>query len=667
MPKKKKTDMIEIDPLLAPYRKDLERRMEYYSEKKKELLGGESSLTSFANGSLYYGFHCAPEGWYYREWAPHAQKMSLIGDFNGWNGESNPMKPVGNGNWEVFIPGRESLPHMSCVKVRVTADSKSFDRIPAYIHRVIQQEKSSNFNGQIWNPPCPYEWKNDRVKALRRPPVIYECHIGMASEEPKIATYEEFRRNILPYIQKNGYTAIQLMAVMEHPYYASFGYQVTNFFAASSRYGTPEELKALIDEAHGMGLAVFLDLIHSHAAGNALEGLNYFDGTSYQYFHEGGQGDHPAWGTKLFDYGKKEVLHFLLSNLKYWMEEYRFDGFRFDGVTSMLYHNHGLGECFDSYQKYFSMNTDIDAVYYLQLANELIKELDPQSVTIAEDMSGMPGMCIPVKKGGLGFDYRLAMGVPDFWIHTVKQRDEDWDLGRLWYELTTRRPREKNIGYCESHDQALVGDKTLMFWLADKEMYWHMAKDSRNAVIDRAIALHKLIRLSSFSLAGEGYLNFMGNEFGHPEWVDFPREGNQNSYQYARRQWSLVKSPFLCYEYLLRFDNAMIGLLKKNQFFRSVPVLEQIDHQRRLLCYRRGKLLFAFNFHWNQEMEVCLRPSEGCRLYLALDSGWQLFGGEGRRPRTKRLMVKNGECFLRLPPRTAVVCQEKEEKSGCKA
>lgn len=169
-------------------------------------------------------------------------------------------------------------------------------------------------------------------------------------------------------------------------------------------------------------------------------------------------------GYKTFNYGKPEVIHFLLSNIKFWLNEYHFDGFRFDGVTSMLYRNHGLGVSFDSYEKYFSMNTDIEAITYLQFANELIKEINPNSISIAEDMSGMPGMCIPIKDGGIGFDYRLAMGVPDFWIKTISNlSDEDWDLGKMWYELTTRRPGEKNIGYCESHDQALVGDKTIIF------------------------------------------------------------------------------------------------------------------------------------------------------------------------------------------------------------
>ena len=282
-------------------------------------------------------------------------------------------------------------------------------------------------------------------------------------------------RDILPRIKKDGYNTVQLMAVMEHPYYASFGYQVSNFFAASSWYGTPDDLKALINEAHAMGLSVLLDLVHSHAVKNTAEGINGFDGRDDQFFKEGSAGDHPAWGSKVFDYGKNGVVHFLLSNVRFWLEEYHFDGFRFDGVTSMIYLDHGLGSAFTDYRQYFSMNTDVQAVAYLQLAAELTHEFKRGALCVAEEMSGMPGMCLPVKDGGIGFDYRLSMGLPDFFIKTIKEKqDGQWNIGRLYYELISRRPGEKNIAYCESHDQALVGDKTLMFRLADKEMYWGM-------------------------------------------------------------------------------------------------------------------------------------------------------------------------------------------------
>ncbi|MGI5893328.1 MAG: alpha-amylase family glycosyl hydrolase [Candidatus Merdivicinus sp.] len=657
--KKSSLKILQTDPALAPFAGDLQLRMHLYHTTRNRL-AGDGLLADFANGSLYYGFQPGRTGWYYREWAPGAEKMSLVGDFNDWDPTKNPMKKLKNGNWEVFVRGKNTIPHGSFVKVRVTSHGRSFDRIPLYIHR-IHQFPDGSCTGQFWNPADPYQWQYpDFSPSPECPLLIYETHIGMATEREGIGTYREFTQTVLPRIQKEGYNTIQLMAIMEHPYYASFGYQVTNFFAASSRFGTPEELKELIDTAHGMGIAVLLDLVHSHACPNTNEGINDFDGTDYQFFHAGEKGNHPAWGTKLFNYGKNEVLHFLLSNLKYWLDEYHFDGFRFDGVTSMLYHHHGLGEAFDSYEKYFTMATDTEAVTYLQLANALIREVKPSAITIAEDMSGMPGMCRPIEEGGIGFDYRLAMGVPDFWIKTLtSKRDEDWDLGQMWYQLTTRRPGEPNIGYCESHDQALVGDKTIMFRLADKEMYWHMDNASNSPIIERAIAYHKLIRLVTGALAGEGYLNFMGNEFGHPEWIDFPREGNNWSYQHARRQWSLADNGYLRYRNLLWFDEAMIALLKElNIKAHPAAELEFINHDAKLMVFHKGGYTFAFNFNPTRVQRLSLATSCERVCPILLNTEWQKFGGhlpDGPESRTVQSGILGKYIDITLPPRSAVV------------
>lgn len=647
---KEKIKLLEIDPYLEGFAGDIDLRMNLYKNKRSQLVSEDAKLSDFANGYLYYGIHKTEDGYVYREWAPNASAMHLFGDFNNWNRESHPMTNIGNGNWEIKLKGHDTLKHEQNIKVLVTADNVSFDRIPAYMNRVCQSPVDGTFAGQVWLPEKEYEWTDgDFFKKKKiKTPFIYECHIGMATEEERIGTYNEFKEQILPRVLKDGYNCIQIMAIMEHPYYASFGYQVTNFFAPSSRFGTPEELKSLIDTAHSMGIAVFLDIIHSHAAKNTNEGLSHFDGTEYQYFHSGGKGMHPAWDTRLFNYGKNEVIHFLLSNVKYWIEMFHFDGFRFDGVTSMLYHDHGLGESFDNYGKYFSWNTDVEAITYLQLANEVIHEVNPNAVTIAEDMSGMPGMCIPIKDGGVGFDYRLAMGVPDFWIKTIsKERDENWNMDKMWYELTTRRPQEKNIGYCESHDQALVGDKTIMFWLADKEMYWCMDKYNQSSVIERAMDYHKIIRLVTSSLSGEGYLNFIGNEFGHPEWVDFPREGNGDSHKYAKRQWSLVDRDDLKYQFLNKFDNAMIKLLKDNDVLLSVPELIQIHNDNKLLVYRKAGLIFAFNFHTWITHEVYV--PYGDKYEILLDSDNPEFGGRGR------VNAGSADKTFIIPPRTGIV------------
>jgi len=626
--------IMEIDPYLKPFESDLNLRMKSYTSLKSKLLHDNQTFKSFASGDLYYGFHLMRDGWIYREWAPEADALYLIGDFNYWDPETHPLQRLENGNWEIFLPGLQALKHMSFVKVRVVAKGESRDRIPLYIKRTVQDPITHDFMGQIWKPDYDFKWKDSEFHVDSALPLfIYEAHVGMAQEKEGIGTFNEFTENILPRIKAEGYNTIQLMAIMQHPYYASFGYQVSNFFAVSSWFGTPEELKVLINTAHLMGIAVLLDLVHSHSIKNIAEGINEFDGTDYQFFHTGIKGNHPAWGTKLFNYGKPEVLHFLLSNIKFWLEEYHFDGYRFDGVSSMLYHHQGLGVSFTNYSKYFSMDTDIEAITYLQFANELIGEVKPSAITIAEDMSGMPGMCLPVSYGGIGFDYRLSMGVPDLWVKLLKELpDEKWSMRQIWHELTSRRPCEKNIGYSESHDQALVGDKTLMFRLGDKEMYFHMLKNDDNLIIRRAMELHKLIRFITITLGGEGYLNFMGNEFGHPEWIDFPREGNNWSYHYARRQWSLMENKELKYEYLSNFDREMLNLLKTYNVL-SATDLENLwmDEDNKMIAFKKGGLVFLFNFNQSVSFANYELPTDEMGEYKVMfNSDEVMFGGMHR-------------------------------------
>ncbi len=632
--KNKQIKIMEIDPYLKPFESDLNLRMESYTSCKKKLLGDRQSFESFANGDLYYGFHLIRDGWIYREWAPGADALYLIGDFNSWNPETHPLLRQENGNWEIFLPGLQALKHMSYVKVRVVSKGVSRDRIPLYIKRTVQDAITDDFVGQIWQPDYDFKWQDSEFHIDSEEPLfIYEAHVGMAQEKEAMGTFNEFTENILPRVKAAGYNTIQLMAIMQHPYYASFGYQVSNFFAVSSWFGTPEELKALINTAHLMGISVLLDLVHSHSIKNIAEGINEFDGTDYQFFHTGIKGNHPAWGTKLFNYGKPEVLHFLLSNIKFWLEEYHFDGYRFDGVSSMLYHHQGLGVAFTDYSKYFSMDTDIEAITYLQFANDLIREVKSNAVTIAEDMSGMPGMCLPVSYGGIGFDYRLSMGVPDLWVKLLKELpDEKWSMRQIWHELTSRRPQEKNIGYSESHDQALVGDKTIMFRLADKEMYFHMLKNDDNSIIRRAVELHKLIRFITITLGGEGYLNFMGNEFGHPEWIDFPREGNNWSYHYARRQWSLMENKELKYEYLSNFDREMLTLLKTYNVLRATDLQNLwTDEENKLLTFIKGGLVFLFNFNPTVSFaEYELPTGEMGEYKIIFNSDEVMFGGQSR-------------------------------------
>ncbi len=656
--------ILELNPQLAPFAGDIDLRMFLYRATRDRILPEGQKILDFANAHEFFGFHHVDGGWYYREWAPSAYQLYLEGDFNHWNQTSHPLTSIGNGNWEIFLPGDDALWDGCKVKTVVDANMTRTEHIPLYARRVVQDKKTITFCAEVVDDRKKFAWTDTGFKG-EESLFIYEAHVGMAQEEGKVGTYREFADLILPRIKKAGYNTVQLMAIMEHPYYGSFGYQVSNFFAASSWFGKPEDLKYLINTAHAMGIRVLLDVVHSHAVKNTAEGINMFDGTTWQFFHDGSKGDHPAWGTKCFDYGKTGVLHFLLSNLKFWMTEYHFDGFRFDGVTSMLYHDHGLGTDFNTNDKYFSFNTHTEAITYLQLANELIHQVNPAAITIAEDMSGMPGMCLPIADGGIGFDYRLAMGLPDMWIRTVKeQKDEFWDIFKMWCEMCMRRPGENTVAYVESHDQALVGDKTMIFRLADAAMYTDMEKNTHNPVIDRAIALHKMIRLFTMAGGGEAYLNFMGNEFGHPEWIDFPREGNGWSFKYCRRQWSLRDNPNLKYEWLGQFDEDMIHLAKEAKLFdQRMGNLRLIDSNRQIIVFYRKGLLFAFNFsptHSYTDVSVSLPAIADYEVALCSDDS--KYGGNDliAHMKYKANVDEKGNSTVRLylPARTAVVLRE---------
>ena len=621
--------ILKSDSWLAPYAEAIRGRYEYFESVEKKLVPEGQSLSGFATGYLYFGLHRLTDGWIFREWAPNATAIFMIGDFNNWQRHPDyQLKKMQNGIWEVRLP-EYAIAHSQLYKLLVEWEGGSGERIPAWARRVVQDDTTKIFSAQVWSPFLPYKFKNAKFKPKTDPLLIYECHIGMSSSEEKVSTYEEFRTSVLPRISRAGYNCIQIMAIQEHPYYGSFGYHVSSFFAASSRFGTPEELKHLIDDAHEMGISVIMDIVHSHAVRNEVEGLGRFDGTPYQYFHGGSKREHPAWDSLCFDYAKPSVLHFLLSNCKFWLEEYKFDGYRFDGVTSMLYRSHGLGEDFNGYESYYNMNQDGDAICYLTLANKLIHEVNPNAITVAEEVSGMPGLATKVEDGGIGFDYRMAMGIPDFWIKMIKEvKDEDWKVGHIFWELTNRRADEKTISYAESHDQALVGDKTIIFRLIDAEMYWHMQRGDNTLIVDRGVALHKMIRLITATTINGGYLNFMGNEFGHPEWIDFPREGNGWSHKYARRQWELVDNEKYLYNALGEFDRAMIALINSVSEFNETPVQQLWSKEDdQVLAYQRGDLVFVFNFNGSKSFTDYGILADKGSYKIVLNTDESIFGG----------------------------------------
>lgn len=666
--------LVQNDPYLQPFEEAICGRHEHFLWKEKQLTqGGKASLVDFANGHEYFGLHKTPEGWVFREWAPNATAIYLVGDFNDWAEDEEYLakRISANGVWELELPSK-AMKHADLYKMHVYWDNGMGERIPAWCRRVVQDEKTGIFSAQVWEPKDSFKWAKKTFKPNTAPLLIYECHIGMSQDAEKVGTYTEFKENVLPRIIEDGYNCIQIMAIQEHPYYGSFGYHVSSFFAPSSRFGTPEELKSLIDTAHQHGIAVIMDIVHSHAVKNEVEGLGNLAGDPNQFFYPGDRHEHPAWDSLCFDYGKDEVIHFLLSNCKYWLEEFRFDGFRFDGVTSMLYYSHGLGEAFCEYADYFNGHQDDNAICYLTLANKLIHEVNPHAITIAEEVSGMPGLAARIEHGGYGFDYRMAMNIPDYWIKTIKeQKDEDWKPSSIFWEVKNRRADEKTISYCESHDQALVGDKTLIFRLIDADMYWHFKKGDENDVAHRGIALHKMIRLVTLSTINGGYLNFMGNEFGHPEWIDFPREGNGWGYKYARRQWNLVDNNELDYHYLGDFDKAMLQTVKIEKNFNQTDIQEIWHHDGdQILAFMRGDLVFVFNFNPTQSFVDYgfLVPTGTYNVILNTDA--VEFGGNGLSDDTithftnyDALYAPEHKEWLKLyiPARSAVVLKKNAE------
>lgn len=411
-------EQLSRDSYLKPYEHEFRRRYAVYLDYIDKISQGDGSLNEFTKSYEKFGVHVSPDGTVTcLEWAPGAKALYLAGDFNNWDSSSHPYTRLEFGKWQLTLPpnadGSPLLRHLSEIKIVVeTQSGEKVYRLSPWATYVVQPPENEGylFKQKIWNPPASerYTFKHQhakRPKSLR----IYECHVGIGTNEPRVGSYLEFAQNVIPRVADLGYNAIQVMAIMEHAYYACFGYQVTSYFAASSRFGTPEELKKLIDVAHEKGLYVMLDVVHSHASKNVLDGLNMFDGTDGCYFHSGPRGEHPLWDSRLFNYSEYEVLRFLMSNLRFYMDEYQFDGFRFDGVSSMLYHSRGIDQGFSGhYDDYFGMNVDTEALVYLMLVNDTLHTLNPDCVTIAEEVSGIPACCRPVSEGGIGFDYRLG-------------------------------------------------------------------------------------------------------------------------------------------------------------------------------------------------------------------------------------------------------------------
>lgn len=626
--------IVDNDPWLQPVVAKIEARHQAYVDRKRNIEEHYGSLYHYAGWHHRMGFSYSPEDgcWYFRDWLPGASEVYLTGSFAHWEPCRYPLKRCEGGEWEVAIADADLANEE--VMLYVKGPQGYSMHIPAFANYATQNPDTKAFVAKVYVPQKPFDWQGDRgISLANKQLFIYECHVGMATEREAVGSYAEFEQRMIPYVKSLGYNVLQIMALAEHPYYGSYGYQVSNFFAPSSRFGTPDELKHLIRTAHQSGLAVVMDLVHSHFVANTNEGLNMIDGTADLYSPPDSQGHHPFWDTKLFDYTKPEVQRFLLSNIRYWMEEYHIDGFRFDGVTSMIYHHHGYIDNFGTHDNYFGSQVNEPAITYLMLANDLIHTIKPASATIAEEVSGMPGIAIPITDGGIGFDYRMAMAIPDYWITLLKDyRDEDWNMYKLWNVMNDRIWNVKTVAYCESHDQAMVGDQTIAFRLMNDEMYYSMEKEVHTINVDRGVALHKMIRLFTLLTGGQAYLNFMGNEFGHPDWIDFPRKDNDWSYRYARRLWHLIEDGGLKYDYLLEFDKTMLQFAKSRNVMRlDFPNLLLCDEEHKTIAFGRNHWVAVFNWHpMLSEARYTVPVKQPGKYRVVLSTDDERFGGFGR-------------------------------------
>ncbi|XP_047249302.1 1,4-alpha-glucan-branching enzyme 3, chloroplastic/amyloplastic isoform X3 [Capsicum annuum] len=510
-----------------------------------------------------------------------------------------------NGWVQKYMP---ALPHGSQYRVYFNTPNGPLERVPAWATFVIPDADGKQAVAVHWEPTpeYAYKWKHKqpvKPKSLR----IYECHIGISGQEPKISSFNDFISKVLPHVKEAGYNAIQIIGVVEHKDYFTVGYRVTNFYAVSSRYGTPDDFKRLIDEAHGLGLLVFLEIVHSYAAADEMVGLSLFDGTNDCYFHTGKRGLHKFWGTRMFKYGDLDVLHFLLSNLNWWVEEYHVDGFHFHSLSSMLYTHNGFASFTGDMDEYCNQYVDKDALLYLILANEVLHTLHPNVITIAEDATLYPGLCDQTSQGGLGFDYFANLSASEMWLALLENTpDHEWCM--------------------KNHNQSISGGCSFAEILIGNSL--GKSSISQESLV-RGCSLHKMIRLITCTIGGHAYLNFMGNEFGHPKRVEFPMSSNNFSFSLANRSWDLLENDV--HYQLFSFDKDMMDLDKNGRILsRGLANIHHVNDTTMVISYLRGPNLFVFNFHpVNSYERYTIGVEEAGEYQITLNTDEKKYGGRG--------------------------------------
>ena len=465
----------------------------------------EDKFDAFARGELYdawtiLGAHPDEDGTAFAVWAPGAHRVAVTGDFCGWSGEGVPLEKDFHGVWRGFLPeAREGQLYKYIVEgadgiVRWKAD-------PFALGGEVRPGTSSRITAlrHDWQDA---PWMAER-RALEGPRSIYEVHLGSwrRHEDGSFYTWDDFCRELVPYVKDMGYTHIELLPVMEHPYDGSWGYQVTGYFAATARFGEPEGLMRLVDCCHQNGIGVILDWVPGHFCRDD-HGLAMFDGT-----HLYDAGDMPGWGTYKFNYERWEVRSFLISSALFWLRVYHADGLRFDGVSSMLYLNFGVE---DPARKQYNVNggeENLGAISLLREINAAVGRDVPGAATCAEESSAWPLVTYPPEKGGLGFHYKWDMG----WMNdTLRYMSEDFDQRREKHGLLTFSmiyAFSENYLLPLSHDEVVHGKRSLIGRMPGD--WW------------RQFAGARLLQMYAAAHPG-GMLNFMGNEFAQfIEWRDY--------------------------------------------------------------------------------------------------------------------------------------------------
>ncbi len=485
-------------------------------------------------------------GVHFAVWAPNAERVSVVGDFNRWDGRRHPMGQRPGGLWELFLP---DLPPATAYKYEVKSRHRGHleQKADPYAFRSEPPPKSASLvwdlRGSVWGDQ---EWMSRRASTdwLRQPMSIYEVHLGSWRRPP--LSYRELAGQLVPYLVEMGYTHLELLPILEHPFDGSWGYQVTGYFAPTARHGTPEEFRQFIDRCHQAGIGVILDWVPGHFPKDA-HGLAWFDGTPLYEHEDPRQAEHRDWGTLIFNYGRHEVRNFLLSNALFWLREYHIDGLRVDAVASMLYLDYSR-QPGDWVPNVYGGRENLEAIEFLKKFNELAHAEAPGAVTIAEESTDWPGVSRPVYLGGLGFTFKWNMG----WMHDMLGYFARHPVHRQYHQnditFSMMYAFSENFVLPISHDEVTHGKGAVLAKMPGD--YWQQFANARAFL--------------GYMYGHPGKkLLFMGSEIG--QWNEWNHD--------ASVEWDLLR--FDSHRQLQRY------VADWNRLYQAEPALWQVDHDWR--------------------------------------------------------------------------------------